>query len=364
MKILFYLHHPAHFHLFKNVIRELQKKSHETIIVATKKDILEELLKNGGFSYINVLPKGRKDDKFSIALSLLKQDFRLFNICRRYKPDLLIGTSTEITHIGKILNLPNVFVNEDDIDVVPLVGRLAYPFARHLLLPDICREGKFSAKKISYPGYHELAYLHPDNFLPKKEVVSNYIDADKKYFIMRFAKLNAHHDKGATGITTDIARQIIKILEPHGNVYITSERELEPEFEKYRMSINPLDIHHIMAYAQICIGDSQTMMAESGVLGTPFVRFNDFVGRISVLADLEDKFRLGFGVRTSEPDRLFRVIHDLISTTDLKNEWQKRRKVMLSEKTDVSAFLIWFIDNYPTSVTSLKIDPDYRGKVI
>ena len=104
MKILFYLHHPAQFHLFKHVIEQIKRK-YKVLILATKKDILELLLKEKGFKYINVLPKGRKDNKLSIALSLLKQDFKLVKICYNFKPELLIGTSTEITHIGKILGI-------------------------------------------------------------------------------------------------------------------------------------------------------------------------------------------------------------------------------------------------------------------
>ena len=48
---------------------------------------------------------------------------------------------------------------------------------------------------------------------------------------------------------------------------------------KYIINIDPIDIHHIMAYANFHIGDSQTMAAESGVLGIPFIRVNDFVGK-------------------------------------------------------------------------------------
>ncbi|HMT29717.1 MAG TPA: hypothetical protein PKD91_10590, partial [Bacteroidia bacterium] len=62
MRVLFYLHHPAHFYLFKNVIGNLKKKGHEVLIVATKKDVLEDLLRSEGFDYKNYLPKGRKDN--------------------------------------------------------------------------------------------------------------------------------------------------------------------------------------------------------------------------------------------------------------------------------------------------------------
>lgn len=42
--------------------------------------------------------------------------------------------------------------------------------------------------------------------------------------------------------------------------------DLGTQFEKYRIRINPLDMHHVMAFASLYIGDSQTMAAEAGVL--------------------------------------------------------------------------------------------------
>ena len=39
MKALFHLGHPAHFHLFKNVIVTLNSKGHQIFILIKKKDI-------------------------------------------------------------------------------------------------------------------------------------------------------------------------------------------------------------------------------------------------------------------------------------------------------------------------------------
>lgn len=58
-------------------------------------------------------------------------------------------------------------------------------------------------------------------------------------------------------------------------------------------------MHHVMAFASLYIGDSQTMAAEAGVLGVPFVRFSDFVGRIWYLRELEDKYELGYGIHAT-----------------------------------------------------------------
>lgn len=67
MKILFHLGHPAHFHLFKNIISDFTNKGDNVLILIKKKDVLEKLLDESGFKYFNILPKGRKDNKISIA---------------------------------------------------------------------------------------------------------------------------------------------------------------------------------------------------------------------------------------------------------------------------------------------------------
>ena len=63
MKILFYLGHPAHFHLFKNSIKILMSEN-EVYIVAKEKDILINLIKNENWTYYNILDKKRKDVHF------------------------------------------------------------------------------------------------------------------------------------------------------------------------------------------------------------------------------------------------------------------------------------------------------------
>ena len=230
---------------------------------------------------------------------------------------------------------------------------------------------------------------------------------------MRFASLNAHHDSGIKGINSEIAERLVKILEnsvceqngapketnecvSNGEsgdpeyslskrgfdtrtrvtnaIYITSERPLEPQFEKYRIKINPLDMHHVMAFASLYIGDSQTMAAEAGVLGVPFVRFNDFVGRIGYLRELEDTYELGYGIhasvlpadspirrndgslQSSGVDALYHRVEALVNmdAAERRAIWAERRKQMLADKVDCAKFLTYFIENYPNSATEVK----------
>ena len=135
--------------------------------------------------------------------------------------------------------------------------------------------------------------------------------------------------------------------------------DLGTQFEKYRIKINPLDMHHVMAFASLYIGDSQTMAAEAGVLGVPFVRFNDFVGRIGYLRELEDKYQLGYGIKASAEgsvDALCERVETLVSmpSAERKATFAARREKMLNDKIDCAKFLTWFIENYPGSAQETK----------
>lgn len=343
MKVLFHLGHPAHFHLFKNVISKLHSTGHATIIAIKKKDVLENLLISSGFDFVNVLPEGRKDDKFSIALGQLKQDYQVLKICMAQRPDLLVGTSVAISHVGKLLGIPSVNLNEDDAEIVPLYARLAYPWATRIVAPNVCSVGKWTSKKDGYEGYHELAYLHPDNFSPSEQIASKYIDCHSPVTIVRFAKLGAHHDVGVSGLSDALAIELIEKLKAKGQIVITSERPLSPELEPYRKAIDPKDMHHVMAYANLFVGDSQTMAAEAGVLGIPFIRFNDFVGRISYLNELELKYHLGIGIRPTNPEKLIEAVEKMQLDDKERDLYQTRRQRMLGDKLDLSAHLFNYI---------------------
>jgi len=361
-RVLISLGHPAHYQLFKNVIKNLNEQQIETLIVIRKKDILENLLDSSGLLFYNIFPNERKGGTIRMIWSLLVRDFRLYHFCVKKKPDLMIGSTVEITHVGKLLNIPAVSVGEDDYDVVPLIAKIAAPFSNCIVAPEVCRLEKWERKAIKYKGYQELAYLHPNHFKPDISVVEKYFDVGKPYFILRFAKLTAHHDKGIKGIDSRIALNIISLLEPYGNIYITSERELEPQLEKYRLNINPLDIHHVMAFAQMYIGDSQTMAAEAGVLGVPFVRFNDFVGRISYLKELEEHYQLGYGIKSDNETGLYEAIHEILKIKDRKSIYESRRLKMLEDKIDLAQFYTWFIKEFPESKECMKEDSDFQKK--
>ncbi len=347
MTILIYLGHPAHFHLFKESIKNLQAKSHKIVIAIKSKDVLEKLLIDSGLTYTNITRKEAKKEGINLYLGFFNRLRALAKIIRRYKPNVFVGSAAELAVLGKFFKTPSYIFFEDDFEAVKKFAGIAGPFATKLVCPECCSAWKWNHKKVSHKSYHELAYLHPNHFTPDAEKIKGIFNLNKKNFILRFAQLTAYHDKGKSGITTDIAQKIIDILSPHGNIFITSERILEPQFEKYRIQISPLDIHHALYFADMYIGDSQTMTAEAAVLGTPAIRFNDFVGELSYLEELEHTFNLTYGIRTNNPNLLLEKVKQLVETSDLKHKWAKRRDKMLTERIDFAQFMTHLIDPKP-----------------
>ena len=375
MKVLFMISHPAHFWMFKYTIDNLRRDGHKVVIVIRPKDVLEQLCINAGMDFYKVKNRPKKWGMFGLAIFLIEKIFEVLHIARKEKPDILIGSDGVLAVVGKLIRKPAFECYEDDAEAIALYAKMFFPIYTGVICPECCSAWKWADKKIAYPSYHELGYLHPNQFIPSREKVEAYgIDVDKPYILIRFAQLTAHHDVGIHGINTQIAERIIEMLKPHGRIYITSERPLEPQFEQYRIHINPLDMHHVMAFASLYIGDSQTMAAEAGVLGVPFVRFNDFVGRIGYLRELEDKYELGYGIHASvladdspirradgsaQPsgvEALYERVEQLVAmpAEERKATFQSRREKMLAEKIDCAQFLTWFIENYPASADETK----------
>ncbi len=362
MNIVIQLSHPAQFHLFKNVIVNLTHDGYNVHILIKTKDILEDLLKESGFEYYNVLRNGHRKSKVGVFWDMVVRDCRIVKFCRDHDIDLLMGSTVEVAHVAWLLRKKSINFGEDDMSVVPAFRKIGGPFIQTMLSPVTCNNGELEKKTVHYQGFHKLAYLHPNWFMPNKKVVERYFPTDEPYFILRFAKLNAYHDLNVNtdGLCGDVAKTLISMLEAKGRVFITSERELEPDFEKYRLIIEKNDIHHVLAFATMLVGDSQSMAVEAAMLGTPSIRFNSFAGRIGVLEELENKYGLTFGINSAKPEMLYSKIIELLAMPNLRDEFQQRRQKMLADKIDVTAFFTWFIENYPESRKIMKENPDYQ----
>lgn len=358
MRILIDIGHPAHVHYFKNLAKILRSKGHGVIITVKNLSSAIGLLEKLGFDYL-VLPE-KSDSLFGKAINQFKYDWFLLKICRKYKIDFAIGVSITIAHLSRISKIKSFVFDDDDDDVQPLFVKWGHPFTTELLSPAVLRGKQRRKDVVYYPGYHELAYLHPNRFSPDEKILTELgLKKGDPFFILRFNAFKAHHDIGVNGLSLEQKKQLVGFLIKKGKVLITGERELEPEFEPYKITISSDKIHSLIYYATMFIGDSQTMTSEAAVLGTPAVRCNSFVGKISYLEEEEHRYGLTYGFKPDQFDSLLIKVNELLDNPDLKEEWQKRRNNMLKDKIDVTSFWLWFIENYPQSKSLVKETPGF-----
>lgn len=346
MRIAFFIAHPSQYYVFRDIMVRLTGK-HEVTLIFFEKDIIKDLIEKDRLNIKSYMVKSAKRlNPLSSVLNFLRKEIQLYKLVKSNKVDLIVGTSIVIAHIAKLTGAKSIIFTEDDIDVIKLSARIGYPFCDNIVAPEVCQLGKWENKGIKYNGYQKLAYLNRETTSKWNSDDFTKLGVKKPFFLLRFSQLSAHHDVGIGGIDDILANNIVKILSKKGNVYITSERKISSELEPYWLKINPLYMHQVLSNAELFISDSQSMSVEASILGVPSIRFSDFAGRISVLEELENKYKLTTGIKTSEVDELYRKINELLSIPDLKEEYQKRRDKMLSEKINVVDFFYSLINNY------------------
>jgi len=354
MNILIDVAHPAHIHNIKNLYFTLIK-NHNIIVACQSIPIVKKLLNSYQIPYIEIGEKGK-----NIQEKIIKQfsfNRKIKNIAKERDIDLAIGSSLSV-FASRGTKAKSILLDEDDQNVQPFTAKFISPYADHILSPDALNYENLK-NAIYYPGNHELAYLHPNVFTPDPNILVKYgLNEGDKYFILRFNSFKAHHDIHQYGLNKEQKHILIDTLTKYGKVFITTEAELEPEFEEFKMPILPEEMHSFLYYSQILISDSQTMSVEAAVLGVPSFRCNTFANRLAVLEELELRYGLTFAYHPSQFDWMLYRINEFLETTDLKDEWQKRRMRLLQDKIDVTSFWVWFAENYPESVKEVK-SPDF-----
>ena len=339
MKILFYLGHPAHFHLFKNTLFYLKENNVKFEIIIKSKEILEELLIESKLEYINIEKVERKANILSIFLSLLNRIKSIYSLVRKRNFTHFIGTSIELSILGRLLGVKSYIFLEDDFKAVPLFGLLAFPFAYKIVTPQVCNVSFWEYKSLKYNGYQKIAYLHKNNFKSNSKVLNKY-NISNNYSLVRISALGAHHDLNQKQINFETVLKIVNELKKYGSVYISSEEKNLPAFlEEYRLKINISDYHHILANSSFHIGNSQSIAIECAIIGIPNVCISHFKDKIGVLNELSQKYNLIDMITVDEIDK-FLLDSKKYFSKEFKNDFLENNNKMNEEKIDVTKFII------------------------
>lgn len=317
-----------------------------------------ELLTYYNFNFVN-LGKPYKGTIEKIR-GLAVFDMKLLKIARKFKPDFFLSAgSMYAAQVAWLLRKPHITI-EDTYNMEQV--RLYRPFTQAILTADYVHPS-MGKREIRYSGYQELAYLHPNRFTPDESVLQELgVGPGKQFVLLRFVSWEATHDKGHTGMASRNKIEAVHQFEQFAKVFISSEKPLPAELDDRKIRIHPARVHHAIAFASLIFGESSTMTSEAAALGTPSIYLNDNSTHLTL--DEEKRYELVFNYSESSEDQEKAIQKgcDLLKVAGLKNEWRRRRDLMLNDKIDVTAFLAWFVENYPESPRIMKENPHFQDR--
>jgi uncharacterized protein len=342
MNVLIDIGHPGHVHLFHPLALKMMNNGDKILFTCRQKEAEISLLEAFGFDFVSF---GKHYNSLLGKITgLIRFDFKMLKVALKFKPDLYLSHgSVYASHIAFLTGKKNICLEDTGNKEQVFLYK---PFTKFILTPSVFPD-LYGRKQIKYNGYHELAYLSPEFFQPDDDIY-NYLSnpSKQKYAIIRFVSWKATHDFGKGGLNNTTSERLVNFFIENGYlVYISSEKAIPDFLEKYRINIPSHLFHHALYFADMVVGDSQTIVAEAGILGTPAIRFNDLVGTSHGYhhKELEEVYGLIFNIHTKNENELFRRISELINTENIKQEWKRRRDLLLKNKINVTEFLYQFI---------------------
>ncbi len=357
MKIVVDINHPAHVHYFKNFIRLMRDRGHQVLITVTGKDVAFELLDIYGYDYANLGKYGSSLLSKAVTLPLI--DLRMFSAVRKFQPDIFLGFgSIRAAHVAFLLRKPCILFDDTEHSTEQI--RLFLPFCSAVCTPS-CFEADLGRKQVRFDGYIELAALHPNYFTPDPSVLREIgLSSDERFFIIRFVSWQASHDVGQHGISDKIG--LVKRLEKYGRVLLTSEGPLPEELEPYRIRVSPEKLHDLLYYATLYIGEGATTASEAAVLGTHAIYVNTLGA--GTLHEQEETYELVYNFSNPEnmDDDVINKAMELLEDPETRRKGKTKRERLVQDKIDVTAFMIWFVENYPRSREEMEKDPECQDR--
>ena len=342
MRILIDVTHPAHVHFFRHALEIWRQRGHELLVTGRRKDITYELLDLLGIEYLNL---GRARSGLpGLAIELPVRTARLAREVRRFLPHVMAAIGgTFIAQAGWLCRVPSVVFY--DTENATLSNLLTYPMCSVVSTPRCYEAWVPRHKHDAYAGYHELAYTHPSRFTADPDVLGTFgLELGESFVFVRLVSWGASHDVTDHGFTR--LEEAVRELEPFGRVLISSERELPSSLEPRRVVAAPHQVHHLLYYARLFIGESATMASESATLGTPAVFVSTSVRGYT--NEQETRYGLTFTFsdpKTGQRDGLAKAV-EILSDPGSDAAWKEKRQRMLDDTIDVTGHIVDLVERY------------------
>lgn len=333
MRVVVTIQHAGHVHFFKHVVDELMARGHVVRVYARDNEASVDLLESCDVDY-EVLA-GASDSLLSLAAAQGVYEARLLQRATSFDPDVMTAIGgVAVSHVASLVGARSVVFY--DTEHATLIRRLAFPFADTVCTPE-CFTDDLGTRHVRYPAYHELAYLHPEQFTPDGRVLEAVdVDPERDTVLLRLGDWSSSHDVGVSGIDDPV--ELVEKLESVGaEVLLSAEGDLPPELRPRAFSLPPDRFHDLLAAIDLYVGEGGTTAAECAALGTPAVYVSEL--RLGYLDELESEY--GLVVNCADPDRndaAFEAACRLLEKPAA--EFERRRERLLVEKVDPTEFIV------------------------
>lgn len=330
--------HPAHVHFFRNFVAEMRGRGHEFLVTAREKEISVELLRGYGIPHVVISRQARGG--VGMAAELATRTLRFWRLAREFRADYLLGImGPTIALAGKVLRSKTVVFY--DTEMATVTNWFVYPLADAVCTPT-CYQKRVGRNHVTYPGYHELAYLHPRRFTPDRSVLREHgLGGERPIYLVRFVSWEASHDVGERGFSLAHKERLVEMLARRGRVLVTSEAPLPESLAPYRFDLPVEQVHHVIAFADLLVGESATMASEAAVLGTHAI-FVSKTGR-GYTDEQEADYGLVHNFTDRQAEEALAEAERLLALDDLKADAGRRRERLLGDKIDVTS---WMVDYF------------------
>lgn len=353
MTILFVTGHPAQIHNFRVAKQLLERKGHKVVWVASAKEISFQLLELYGIKATEI--QRPKKGILNKIKTLLVNAFIIYKLIKKEKVDMVVSRVSPFAALAAFwLRKPHIALADTEVS-----GFYDTFFSRMVDVLITSKTFKRDLRKdqIKIPANIELFYLHPNHYKAKDDVF-NYLDLEKgdPFVVLRFVSWGAYHDVGMHGYNEEQKIKAVQSFEKFGKVFISSEGELPEILKPYQIKI-PFDhIHDALYHARLFLGEGASMAAEAAILGTPAIFLNDIWSGNG--EDME-KYGIFYGFKSNLKDQESSIAKgmELLQMDNLKDWMKSNLDKYMSDKIDASAFLVWFIENYPTSKKEMLTNP-------
>lgn len=342
--------HPANVHLFKYFFHEMRLKGWQGLFSVTDKEVTLNLLNAYALPYV-VLGKN-KPHLLAKLTSLIVVSYKFLRLLSEYKPDVILSRgSLHSALVSWIKGIPHIVLS--DTEGAGLLNKIAGKMASVILTSDSYRSNH-GARQIRYPSYHELAYLHPNRFVPNRGFLELLgLRENERFAFIRLVSWTAHHDVGQNGLCHANRLKLVNELQKSMRVFISSEGMPSPELAEHMLKLEPQLMHDLLFCADLVVSEGATVASESACLGTPTVYVNS--SQLGYTNDLA-KYGLLFSYTGSATDQRAAIAESIgiATSNNFKRILADKRNKMLDNRIDLTAFLMWFVDDYPQSALLMK----------